>query len=89
MLDRDILLAREAERAEGEMDFRFLKDIVLLSLAVGMGMSMSMMIARWSEMLRLKLEKVMYGETSGADQIQDVTTAVGGKVDVLCEVEAV
>ena len=33
--------------------------------------------------------KVMYGETSGADQIQDVTTAVGGKVDMLSKVEAV
>jgi len=55
--EADILLAREAERAEGGMDLRFLKDIVRLSLAVGMGMSMSMMIARWSEMLRLKLER--------------------------------
>ena len=33
--------------------------------------------------------EVGYGETSRADQIQDVTTAVGGKVDVLGEVEAV
>jgi len=31
----------------------------------------------------------MYCETSGADQIQDVTMAVGGKVDMLSEVEAV
>jgi len=29
---------------------------------------------------------VMYGETSGTDQIQDVTTTVGGKVDMLSEI---
>ena len=33
--------------------------------------------------------EVGYGETSRADQIQDVTTAVGGKADMLGEVEAV
>jgi len=33
--------------------------------------------------------KVMYGEISGANQIQDVTTALGGKVEMLSEVEAV
>ncbi len=30
----------------------------------------------------------MYCETSGADQIQYVTTGVGGEVDMLSEVEA-
>ena len=55
--EADILLARETERAEGKMVLRYLKDTVRLALAVGMGMSMSMMTARWSEMLRLKLER--------------------------------
>ena len=32
--------------------------------------------------------EVRYSETSRTDQIQDVTTAVGRKVDMLGEVEA-
>lgn len=53
--EADSLWVREAERAEGEMDLRFLKFIVRLCLEVGMGMSMSIVIARWSEMWRLWL----------------------------------
>ena len=67
-----MFLAREAERAEGKIDLRFWKDILCLSL--GMGMSMSIVTARWSEMLRLWLE-LMNCETGGADKIQDVTMA--------------
>ena len=55
--EEDILVAREAERAGVEMDLRFLKEIVSLFLVVGMGRSMFMVIARWSEMLRLRLER--------------------------------
>ena len=54
--EEDNLLTREAERAGVEMDLRFLKKIVRLFL-VEMGSSMFMVIARWSEMLRLKLER--------------------------------
>ena len=32
--------------------------------------------------------EVVYCETSGADQVQGVATAVSGEVDVLCEDEA-
>ena len=45
----------EVERAEGEMDLRFLKVMVRFCFVVGMGMSMSMVIARWSEICRLWL----------------------------------
>lgn len=52
----NILVAREAKRAEVEIDLMFLKVILHVSLGVGMGMSILIMIARWSEMLRLMLE---------------------------------
>ena len=50
-------------------------------------MLISMVIERWLRMMRLRLE--MYSETSGADQIQGMTTTVGGKFDMLSEVEVV
>ena len=36
----------EAERAEGEMDLRFLKEMVHFSFWMGIGMSMSIVMAR-------------------------------------------
>lgn len=54
--EEDNLLTREAERAVVEMDLRFLKEIVCLFL-VEIGRSMFIVIARWSEMLRLKKER--------------------------------
>ena len=38
--------------------------------------------------IEVKAGEMMYCETSGTDQVQDVTTAVGREVDVLSEVEA-
>lgn len=38
--------------------------------------------------VEVEAAEVMYGETRGADQIQDVTTVGGGEIDVLSEVEA-
>lgn len=54
--EEDNLLTREAERAGVEMDLRFLKEIVRLFL-VEIGRAIFMVIAKWSEMLRLKLER--------------------------------
>lgn len=39
--------------------------------------------------VEVKAGEVRYGETSRTDQIKDVTAAVGRKVDMLGEVEAV
>ncbi len=36
----------------------------------------------------VKAGELMYGETSWADQIQDVTTGVSGEVDMLLKVKA-
>ena len=38
------------------MDLKFLKVIFHLSSGMGMGMSISIETAKWSEMLRLRLE---------------------------------
>ena len=54
--EADIILRREAERAEGEMDLMFRKVMLRLALGMGMGRSMCMEIARWSEIWRLRLE---------------------------------
>lgn len=50
------MLLREAERAEGEIDLRFLNDILCLSFELGMGRLMSVVITRWSVMVRFRQE---------------------------------
>jgi len=51
----------ELGKAEGDMDFRFLKDVIRFFFGVGVGMSMSMVIAKWSEIQRLIVESSLYG----------------------------
>ena len=46
----DRAMEREAEKSSGEIDFRFLKDIVHFSLGREVGRRMCTKIARWSEM---------------------------------------
>lgn len=52
------MLLREAERAEGEidLDLRFLNDILCLSFELGMGRLMSVVITRWSVIVRFRQE---------------------------------
>ena len=38
--------------------------------------------------IEVEAGELMHCKTSGADSIQDVTTAVRGEVGMLCEVEA-
>lgn len=52
----DILLAMESDKADGETDLRFLKEMVRESLLMGYGMVMYIIMARWSEIWRLLLE---------------------------------
>lgn len=44
--ETDSMLVREAERVEGEMDFRHLNDIARFSFGMGFGRSVFMVIAR-------------------------------------------
>lgn len=53
--EADIPLVSEAERAERVMDERFLNDIVRFSFRAGKGKSV--VIATWSEIWRLVLER--------------------------------
>ena len=46
MGEADSLLEREAERAEGEMDLRFLNEMLRFSFGMGVEVSMSMVIAK-------------------------------------------
>lgn len=79
------MLAREAERAEGRIDLRFLKDY--LRLFFGMGIRDVSVHSDCQVVRDVEAGDLMYCETSGTDRVQDVTIAVGGEVDLLCEVE--
>ena len=52
----DRVLARKSERAEGLMDLMLRKVILCLRFGGGTGVIKSMMMARWSEMWRLRLK---------------------------------
>lgn len=47
---------------------------------------MSKMMARWSEIVRLVLEMLLIWRS--VDQVQDMSVAVGGEVDMLGQVAA-
>lgn len=53
----DNLEMREAKGEEDRVDLLFLKVVLCFSLGMGVGMSMPIVIARWSEILRLRLER--------------------------------
>lgn len=55
-MDADRVLARKSERAEGLMDLMLRKVMLRLSFGGGTGVIKSMVMARWSEMWRSRLE---------------------------------
>ena len=54
-----MVLAKREERDVGWIDLRFRKVIERFCLACGVGMRMSMVIARWSEIVTLELDRLL------------------------------
>ena len=54
-MDADRVLASKSEKAEGLMDLMLRKVMLRLSFGGGTGVIKSMVMARWSEMWRLRM----------------------------------